>query len=135
MIRRSLRLVQTQLDDRNSSIRKHLGQDRPSTVIKPPLVINAYISALNNFLRQLCQGRRAGSRVLLLKKLPRKSAEVMNRWWTLHPRNQRSSCFPMCRDTQDRIRFGQDMAHISPGAAVLIIFDSIHRAAMSNKER
>src|SRR5262249_8481385 len=128
-------LIQAQLHNRNRGIGKHLRQNRPGAVIESPPLIKADIRTLNGRLRQLCQGRRARSGILLVEEFLRKSAEVVNRWWTFHARHQCSSCFPMGGDTQDRIRSGQDTTHIGPGTAVFIVFDGVHWATMTNEER
>src|SRR5256885_12550077 len=77
--RRRACLIDTQLHDRNVSLRKHMAQHRPAAVVEPPGLIGENGERREEALHARRQGGLSGRRIAHLVQLDRKSTRLNSR--------------------------------------------------------
>ena len=137
-------VVHAELHDGDVGIGEHGFQHGPSAVVQAPFVHidadKAFGNGRNKLLAQLLSHRRrARCGVLLGEELLREAAKIVNRFRVLHAREPPATGDPVCGDAQNQagrgvfFAFAEFFAQGLPAAAVGVVFNRVHRAAVANE--
>nr|WP_281409990.1 hypothetical protein [Rhizobium sp. G21] len=136
MVLQPLRKIERQLEDRDIRLREHLDQHRPGAVIEPPAIVAFRMAFLQEVDRRLSEIRRARSIVLLREQFRRKTAEIVDGLGIAADMHQRRPPrHPVGGHAENGFRRRQALADLAPAAAVVIVEDRIHRAAVPDEQR